>query len=136
MGVIQQEKVWNAVKSVLILSFQFLNLRISKMVHKIGSLDELNSQLASAGDKLVVIDFFATWCGPCKMIAPKLEEWSASMPNVVFLKVDVDEAEDVAAEYSIQAMPTFIFMKNKSKVGDLCGANADKLKELITTHAK
>jgi len=105
------------------------------MVHKVGSLDELNSQLASAGDKLVVIDFFATWCGPCKMIAPKLEEWSASMPNVVFLKVDVDEAEDVAAEYSIQAMPTFIFMKNKAKVGDLCGANADKLKELITTHA-
>ena len=50
------------------------------------------------------------------MIAPKLEEWSASMPNVVFLKVDVDEAEDVAAEYSIQAMPTFIFMKNKAKV--------------------
>ena len=64
------------------------------------------------------------------MIAPKLEEWSASMPNVVFLKVDVDEAEDVAAEYSIQAMPTFIFMKNKNKVSVLLctvGCNPKKV---------
>ena len=86
------------------------------MVHQCKDLADLNGQLESAGDKLVVIDFFAVWCGPCKMIAPKIEEMSAAMKNVVFLKVDVDEAEDVAAEYEISAMPTFVFMKKKAKV--------------------
>ena len=63
-----------------------------------------------------MIDFFATWCGPCKMIAPKLEQMDKDMDNVVFLKVDVDEAEDVAQEYNISAMPTFVFLKNGQKV--------------------
>ena len=69
--------------------------------------------------KLVVIDFFATWCGPCKMISPKIEAMAGEMSNVVFIKVDVDEAEDVAQEYNISAMPTFVFLKNGQKVKDL-----------------
>merc|ERR1711994_1026486 len=91
---------------------EFLISFTVKMVKLIGSMDELNKELADAGRKLVVIDFYATWCGPCKMIAPKLEEMSKTKTNVVFLKVDVDEAEDVAMEYNISAMPTFLFMKN------------------------
>ena len=79
-------------------------------------MSDLETQLKEAGDKLVVIDFFATWCGPCKMISPVLEEMEAQMSNVKFLKVDVDEAEDVAVHYQISAMPTFIFIKNGSKV--------------------
>ena len=85
--------------------------------------------------KLVVIDFFATWCGPCKMISPKIEAMAGEMSNVVFLKVDVDEAEDVKEEYNISAMPTFIFLKNGQKVANLMGANADKLTELVNKHA-
>merc|ERR1712223_1496403 len=80
-----------------------------KMVHQVADMGDLQSQLAAAGGKLVVIDFFATWCGPCKMIAPKIEQMAGEMVNVVFLKVDVDEAEDVAQEYNISAMPTFVF---------------------------
>ena len=64
----------------------------------------------------VVIDFHAQWCGPCKMIAPQVEQMDKDMADVVFLKVDVDEAEDVAQEYNITAMPTFIFIKNSAKV--------------------
>ena len=79
-------------------------------------MSDLETQLKEAGDKLVVIDFFATWCGPCKMISPVLEEMEAQMSNVKFLKVDVDEAEDVAVHYQISAMPTFIFIKNGQKV--------------------
>ena len=86
------------------------------MVYKCGSMSDLETQLKEAGDKLVVIDFFATWCGPCKMISPVLEEMEAQMSNVKFLKVDVDEAEDVAVHYQISAMPTFIFIKNGQKV--------------------
>merc|ERR1712002_733163 len=87
--------------------------------------------VTNAGAKLVVIDFHAVWCGPCKMIAPHLEEMSKTMNDVVFLKVDVDDCEDIAAKYNITAMPTFIFLKNKEKVADLTGANVDKLKEMV-----
>ena len=61
----------------------------------------VNNQLTNAGGKLVVIDFFATWCGPCKMIAPHLEEMDKTMDDVVFLKVDVDECEDISEEYKV-----------------------------------
>ena len=60
---------------------------------------------------------------------------AGKMDNVVFLKVDVDEAEDVAAEYNISAMPTFVFLKDGKKIDDLMGANVDKLKELVNKHA-
>ena len=105
------------------------------MVHQIKDMGDLQSQLTAAGGKLVVIDFFATWCGACKMISPKFEAMAGEMSNVVFLKVDVDEAEDVKEEYNISAMPTFIFLKNGQKVADLMGANADKLTELVNKHA-
>ena len=86
------------------------------MVYKCESMSDLDGKLKEAGSNLVVIDFFAEWCGPCKMIAPVIEEMEAQMSNVKFLKVDVDEAEDVAVHYQISAMPTFIFIKNGSKV--------------------
>ena len=69
------------------------------------------------------------------MISPKIKAMAGEMSNVVFLKVDVDEAEDVKEEYNISAMPTFIFLKNGQKVADLMGANADKLTELVNKHA-
>ena len=57
------------------------------MVHLVGDMDDLKKQLTEAGEKLVVIDFYATWCGPCKMIAPQIEEMEKAMDDVVFLKV-------------------------------------------------
>ncbi len=86
------------------------------MVKQVASLEDLKTELADAGEKLVVIDFYATWCGPCKLIAPKVEEMAGEMSNVVFLKVDVDENEEAAQEYNVSAMPTFIFIKNSEKV--------------------
>ena len=104
------------------------------MVYAVKDMDDFNNQLSAAGIKLVVVDFHATWCGPCKMVAPHLEEMSKTMEEVVFLKVDVDDCEDIAAEYKITAMPTFLFIKSKAKVADLTGANVEKLKELVNTH--
>mmetsp|Transcript_20235 Transcript_20235/g.58526 ORF Transcript_20235/g.58526 Transcript_20235/m.58526 type:complete len:174 (-) Transcript_20235:100-621(-) len=89
---------------------------------------------ASAEGKLVVIDFSATWCGPCKMIAPIFHELSDSAglkDNAVFLKVDVDENPDTAAKYSVSAMPTFVFIKGGEVVDRLMGANPARLKEMI-----
>ncbi|XP_034254050.1 thioredoxin-2 [Thrips palmi] len=101
------------------------------MVHHVKDQGDLEAKLTEAGSSLVVIDFFATWCGPCKIIAPKLVELSAEYPDVVFLKVDVDENEDIATDYNISAMPTFVFIKNKQKVESFSGASYDLLKEKV-----
>lgn len=105
------------------------------MVYQVKDSADLQTKLSEAESKLVVIDFFATWCGPCKMIAPVLEDFSKEFPNVVFLKVDVDECEDVAAEYEITSMPTFVFIKNKNKVDFFAGAHAEKIKATIQKNA-
>lgn len=95
----------------------------------------MKAKLEAAGDKLVVIDFFATWCGPCKMIAPKLEAFADNMPDdLVVLKVDVDECEDLAQEYNISSMPTFVFVKNSAKIEQFSGANVASLEALIHKH--
>lgn len=67
-------------------------------------------------------------CGPCKVIAPKVVEFSKEFPDVDFVKVDVDDLSDVAAEYSIRAMPTFLLFKDGEKVAEVVGANAAKRK--------
>jgi thioredoxin 1 len=86
---------------------------------------------ASAEGKLVIIDFSATWCGPCRMIAPVFKELSDAFPNVVFLKVDVDENPETAAKYEVSAMPTFLFIKRGEVVDKVMGANASALQKLL-----
>ena len=61
------------------------------------------------------MDFFATWCGPCKMLSPVLEELSEES-DVLIVKVDVDEAGPLAAQYGIQAVPTLMLFKNGQRV--------------------
>ncbi|PSN56074.1 Thioredoxin-2 [Blattella germanica] len=97
-------------------------------------MGDFQNKLKEAEGKLVCVDFFATWCGPCKVIAPKVELLAAEHPDVVFLKVDVDECEDIATEYDIKAMPTFVFIKNGSKIDDFSGNNADMLERYIKQH--
>ncbi|XP_058804043.1 thioredoxin-2 [Phymastichus coffea] len=101
------------------------------MVYEVQDTLDLKSKLEAAGSKLVVIDFFATWCGPCKLIAPKLEELSQELTDVVFLKIDVDKLEDASQEYDISSMPTFVFIKNGAEVERFSGANIDKVKATI-----
>jgi len=95
---------------------------------------QLRSELQKAGGKLVVIDFTASWCGPCKMIAPYFSELADKYTDVVFLKIDVDECRDTAQQCGIKAMPTFQFYKNGSKVDEFSGASPDKLRETIEKH--
>ena len=98
-----------------------------------GDLDAFKTLIG--GDKTVYIDFYADWCGPCKMIGPYFEELAqaaASDDSKVFIKVNVDESEAVAAFCQISAMPTFKVYKGGEMVGELVGANKDKLKEMTS----
>jgi len=100
------------------------------MVKIIESEEEYKTITQSEG--LVCVDFFAEWCGPCKAIAPVLEEMSKQMEGrVKFVKVDVDELEDVAMQEGVQAMPTFAFFKNGEKLIQFAGANPDQIQSTI-----
>ncbi|XP_061487840.1 thioredoxin-like [Rhineura floridana] len=103
----------------------------AKMVKTVASLTEFQTQLMSAGEQLIVIDFSATWCGPCKMIKPFFHSLSEKYPDVVFVEIDVDDAQDVAAHCDVKCMPTFQFYKNNKKVHEFSGANKEKLEETI-----
>lgn len=88
--------------------------------------------LVATPDRTIVIDFFATWCGPCKMLAPVLEEVSAAYPDVSFGKIDVDEEEDIARRYGISVIPTLIALKNGEVVKKATGyMDADALRAWI-----
>ena len=73
----------------------------------------------------------ATWCGPCKTIAPKIVKMSNNYPSVRFYKLDVDEVPDVAQELGVRAMPTFLVFRDGEKVGEVVGANEVALEALV-----
>jgi thioredoxin 1 len=81
----------------------------------------------------VIIDFFANWCGPCKRIAPVFSELSEKVPEITFLKVDVDESEELAQQFSVSALPTFVVISNGKVVKRIEGADLNGIVEIIQT---
>ena len=65
---------------------------------------------------LVLVDFYADWCGPCKMLAPVLEDVQEEMKNVKIVKVDIDENPNVASEYKVKNIPTIKVFKNGEEI--------------------
>lgn len=89
------------------------------------------TELSSASTRLVVVDFTATWCGPCQRIAPVFQQLAAKYPKAIFLKVDVDQCQETAAAQGVSAMPTFIFYRNRTKVDRIQGADPTSLENKI-----
>ncbi|WCJ35255.1 Thioredoxin H-type [Euphorbia peplus] len=85
--------------------------------------------------KLIVVDFTASWCPPCRFMHPILVDMAKKMPNVTFLKVDVDELKTVAEDSGVEAMPTFMLMKDGKVVDKIVGAKKEELQASITKHA-
>ncbi len=82
---------------------------------------------------LVLVDFFATWCGPCKMLTPVLNELVEDYPNLKVVKVDIDVCEDLAQQFRIMSVPTMILFKDGQVVDQFLGFMpkellADKIK--------
>lgn len=84
------------------------------------------------GDKLVLVDFFATWCGPCKMLAPIVEQVSEQFDDVIFAKCDVDECMEQAQKYGIMSVPTIILFKGgKELERDIGLKTKERIEQLI-----
>lgn len=80
---------------------------------------------------LILVDFFATWCGPCQMLAPLLEQ-VAEEENIKIGKINVDEARDLALQYDIEAIPTLVVMKDGKEVDRSVGMlDKAEIKELV-----
>lgn len=103
-------------------------------VTQVSNAEEFNATMSGAGDKLVVVDFFATWCGPCKMIAPMLEKFSEQYSDATFIKVDVDAVPALAQQYEVSAMPTIAFFKNGKEITKVVGANVAAIKQNIVSN--
>ncbi|KIY50532.1 thioredoxin [Fistulina hepatica ATCC 64428] len=102
-------------------------------VKPITSFDEFTTLINSG--KTVIIDFWATWCGPCRAISPIFERLSEeeafATAGVEFYKVDVDEQQQISEEVKIKAMPTFIAFKDGNVIEQMIGANPNQLMALV-----
>ncbi|XP_058102560.1 thioredoxin F-type, chloroplastic-like [Magnolia sinica] len=105
----------------------------------VGQVTEVNKDtfwplVEGAGDKIVVVDMYTQWCGPCKLMAPKFQELSQKYLDVVFLKLDCNqENKPLAKELGIRVVPTFKILKDSKIVKEVTGAKFDDLVLAIDT---
>jgi len=90
-------------------------------LHHIKTVEEFEEKVIKS-DKPVLVDFYATWCGPCKMVAPELEALAPELEGTAdIVKVDVEEIPDVAKQYKIMSVPTILVMKNGEEASRVVG---------------
>ena len=101
------------------------------MAEQIGSADWQEKVLGAS--EPVLVDFFATWCGPCKMMAPVIDEVAAEKAGSISVyKIDIDDNPDIAQQYGVMSIPTFIVFKNGQPAAKTLGAQPkDKILEMF-----
>ena len=103
-----------------------VSMRLLKMFT--GDVEDFKK---ATGTGSVIVDFYAEWCGPCKMIAPVLEELSKKNANISFLKANVEENDELAAMFNVRSIPTFVGFKDGKQVATVEGASQSSLEGLI-----
>lgn len=83
------------------------------MIKHLENMEDFNKEIANGN---VVVDFFATWCGPCRIMGRVLEEIESKFPNITFLKVDTDSFQGLAIEHDVVSIPTLVAYKNGKRV--------------------
>ena len=82
-------------------------------------------------NKLVVVDFFATWCGPCRALSPYIDELAANHHNILFVKANIEEAPVIANELDVKSLPCVIIFENGKEINRVVGFNKQKLQAII-----
>ena len=98
-----------------------------KYVTSVEEYDEIINM-----DDDIMVSYGAMWCNSCLAMAPFLEELEKKYPSLKVYKVDVDDLAEIAADNDIESMPTFLLYKNGTKVGEVVGANREKLESLVS----
>jgi thioredoxin 1 len=108
-----------------------VEVTVAGLIKEIGQ--EEFKTIVELGKGLFLVDFWAPWCGPCRMIAPVLEKLAEEYANrLTILKVNVDENEALARQFGISAIPTMVFFKDGKKIDQVIGAPpAQKIKDAI-----
>lgn len=102
---------------------------------EIKHLNDENFKSETNKSNLVVVDFFATWCGPCRILGPILENVAGEVKDVDVFKVDVDENEQTAKDFGVMSIPTIVLLKDGKEIARNVGLmNYDDLLEFINTH--
>ncbi|KAK6148230.1 hypothetical protein DH2020_019142 [Rehmannia glutinosa] len=135
---LHQEKELRILALELLRLSEFCSvLLFTGQVIRIESANELGIKLNAATKtrRLAIVYFTATWCGPCRYIAPVYEKLAAEYPKVVFLKIDIDEAMDATAEWNISSIPSFYLSKNGEVVDKVVDVDMNSLEKKIAQHA-
>ncbi|KAG0456145.1 hypothetical protein HPP92_023933 [Vanilla planifolia] len=106
------------------------------IVMSIHSSNELETKFKAASklSRLLILYFTATWCGPCRYMAPVYKSLAEKHPKVWFLKIDIDEVHDVAHQWNISSVPTFFFVKDGKEMDKVVGADKNELEKKISLH--
>lgn len=113
---------------VVLITVNYYRMKNAKPVEtskKIVTLGKKNMKLALKKEVLLV-DFWAPWCGPCKMIAPTLNEIAENETDIIIGKVNVDHNQDLAKKFKVRNIPTMVIFKNGVEVGRIVGVKSKK----------
>ncbi|EDV91868.1 thioredoxin-1 [Drosophila grimshawi] len=103
----------------------------------IRSMNDFHKRLCDADDKIVVLDFYATWCGPCKDIEKLVKSLARQYASkAIVLKINVDKYDELVEKYKVRNMPTFVFLKGNRSMGKVIGADDHKLTHMMAKHCK
>ena len=91
--------------------------------------DNFNTFITS--NKLVVVDFFATWCGPCRALSPYIDELATNHHHILFAKANIDETPTIANELDVKSLPCVIIFENGKEINRVVGFNKTKLQAII-----
>lgn len=111
-----------------------IHIDAETFINKVADINQ--AEWKYLGDKPAIVDFYADWCGPCKMIAPSLEEIAAAYGDKIYVyKVNVDEAQEIAEAFNISAIPTLLFIPMEGKAYKNVGyIEKEQIEKLISEH--
>ena len=100
-----------------------------------NSAEEIEQEIEKPSS-VILLDFYANWCGPCKKLTPILEELENEFTNITFIKINVDDLDELSEKYSITCMPTIIFIKDKETVHRIEGCKIEEIKNTLKKYSE